>query len=80
VLRGNIGESDAGQLRSVLVEALMRRRPRRLVVDLTDAATLDATAIGALVAARDTGPDMRIAVDVRRPNSSVTADLARHGL
>jgi anti-anti-sigma factor len=80
VLRGDIGETHTNRLRQVLVETIMRRRPRRIVVDLTEATVLDPTAIGALLAVQDSAPDLHIALNVRRPNAAVTADLAGHGL
>jgi anti-anti-sigma regulatory factor len=80
VLCGDIGETDTYRLRQALVEAIMRRRARRVVVDLTRATVLDATAIGALLAVQDSALDLHMALDVRRPNAAVTADLAGHGL
>jgi anti-anti-sigma factor len=80
VLRGDIGETNTNRLRQALVETLVRRRPRRIVVDLTDATVLDPTAIGALLAVQDSASDLHIALDVRRPNAVVTADLTGHGL
>jgi anti-anti-sigma factor len=80
VLCGDIDEPNTRRLRHALVQTLLRRRPRRIVVDLTRATTLDATAIGALVAAHESAPDLDIALHLRRPNQATTADLARHGL
>jgi anti-anti-sigma factor len=79
-LCGDIGETGTDQLRHTLVQTLMRRRPRRIVVDLTKATALDPTAIGVLLAAQDSAPDLDIALQVRRPNHAMTADLTRHGL
>jgi anti-anti-sigma regulatory factor len=79
LLRGDVGEADAGRLRRALVETIMRR-PRRIVVDLTNATALDPTAIGALLAVRDSAPDMDISLCVRRPSPALSADLAGHGL
>jgi anti-anti-sigma factor len=79
-LRGVVDERDTPRLRRVLVDLIMRRRPRQLVVDLTRATTVDPLAIGTLVAAHDAAPDMRVAFAVRRPNPSVAAQLVRAGL
>ncbi|HKT00627.1 MAG TPA: STAS domain-containing protein [Rugosimonospora sp.] len=78
-LRGDIDQAETDHLRHALVGTLMRRRPRRIVVDLTRATTLDPTAIGALRAAQDSARDLDIALDVRRPSHAMTAALTRHG-
>ncbi len=80
VLRGDIEETHTPHLCRSLVDAILRRRSRRVVVDLSRATTLDATAIGALLAASDSAPDLHIALGVRGPNPAVTARLAAHGL
>ncbi len=79
-LRGVVDERDTPRLRRLLVDMIMRRRPRHLVVDLARATTVDPLAIGTLVAARDAAPQMRVAFAVRRPNPSVAAQLVRAGL
>jgi anti-anti-sigma regulatory factor len=80
VLCGDIVESDLPDLCRSLADAIVRRRPRRVVVDLSRATALDPTAIGALVAAGDTAPDLHVVLGVRSPDPAVTADLAALGL
>jgi len=80
VLRGDIDETGTSRLRHTLVEMLMHRRPRRIVVDLARATALDPTAIGVLRAAQDSAPDLDIELDLRRPNEAMTAELSRQGL
>ena len=77
---GDVGEADSPRLRRLLVDAMMRRRPRRIVVDLAGATALDATAIGPLLAARDSAPDVQVTLALRRPNPAVAADLRDNGL
>jgi anti-anti-sigma factor len=79
-LRGEIGESLAPQLRHALAETLVRRRPRRIVVDLNGVTALDATAIGVLLGAQDSAVDLHVVLAVRRANQAMAADLAGHGL
>jgi anti-anti-sigma regulatory factor len=80
VLRGHVDETGTTHLRQLLVEAMLHRRPRRIVVDLAQATGLDPTAVGALIAAHDAAPDVQVAFDLRRPSPGLAAELAGHGL
>jgi hypothetical protein len=59
-LQGYIGHQHSGQLRHVLVSAIMGQPKRRLIVDLSRASALDELAPGALVGALDTADDMHV--------------------
>jgi anti-anti-sigma factor len=80
VLRGHIDEQESHRLRHELIDAMMRRRPRHVVVDLSRTISLDPTAVGALIAAHDTAPDMHLTLTLRRPCAVVAAELAEQGL
>jgi anti-anti-sigma factor len=80
LLRGDVGEADTGDLRRILVDAIMHRRPRRLVVDLGAVTALDPLAVGALIAAQDTAPQMRVRLALRRPTGGVAVQLSTAGL
>lgn len=80
VLCGRIDEEASQRLWHALVDALMHRRPRRIVVDLAQASSLDPTAVSALIAARESAGDLYIALRLRGPGESVAAELADGGL
>jgi anti-anti-sigma regulatory factor len=80
VLRGHVDETGTIHLRQLLVDAMMHRRPRRIVVDLAQTTGLDPTAVGALIAAHDAAPDVQVSFDLRRPRPGLAAELAGHGL
>lgn len=78
-LRGDVDERGSHQLRRELIDALMHQR-RHIVVDFARATSLDPTAVGALIAAHDAAPDMRLTLTLRNPNGGIAAELADHGL
>jgi anti-anti-sigma factor len=80
VVSGDLDEDGSHRLRRVLVDAIMRRRPRRVIVDLARATDLVDSAVGALIAAHDSAPDLHVTFALRRPNADVAATLAGHGL
>lgn len=80
VVRGVVDEAGGDQLRHVLVDALMRNRTRRVVVDLARATELDPTAVGALIAAHETAPELSVGFSLRAPNRDIATELAGHGL
>lgn len=61
---GEITGSASDEFRSVLVTALMRRHPARIVVDLSDTSSLDSVSLGSLSAASDAASDLGIAFDI----------------
>jgi anti-anti-sigma factor len=79
-LRGHVDESGSHQLHRELINALMHQRRRHIVVDFARVTSLDATAVGALIAAHDSAPDMRLTLTLRNPNVGIAAELAEHGL
>ncbi len=79
-LHGAVGEHDGTQLRRVLVQAIVHTRPHRIVVDLTHATALDPTSLGALLAARDSAPDLHITLAVAHPSPALAAQLHDCGL
>ncbi|GAA5190471.1 hypothetical protein GCM10023322_45670 [Rugosimonospora acidiphila] len=79
-LRGNVDETGSHQLRRELINALMRQRRRRIVVDFARATSLDPTAVGALIAAHEAAPDMHLTLTLRNPSVGIAAELADHGL
>jgi anti-anti-sigma factor len=80
VLRGHIDETGSHQLRRELINALMHQRRPRIVVDFARATSLDPTAVGALIAAHETAPDMQLTLTLRNPSRGIAAELADHGL
>ena len=79
VVRGAIDDAGSGLLRRALVGA-MRRPPRRIIVDLGRAVSLDPAAVGALIAAYDMALGMHVGLSVRNPTHGIAAELADEGL
>jgi anti-anti-sigma factor len=74
VVRGNLDANAVGGLSRVLAGAIVRERPRRLVVDLSHVTSIDGTGIGTLVAAGDAARDVDVELSLHRPSPV----LARH--
>jgi anti-anti-sigma factor len=79
-LCGAINVAATGELRKALIDAVLRQRPARVLVDLRDTTFLDPTAIGALIAAAQTADDLRVDLSVCNPNPALAAQLASTGL
>jgi anti-anti-sigma factor len=79
-LRGTIAEDETVRLRGLLVEAILRRRPRRLVVEVGPVTTLDSAAVGTLIAAADLAPDQSVDFQVQCRDQRVAAELTQAGL
>jgi anti-anti-sigma factor len=79
-VHGDVGEAAGDQLRRELITAMMRRRPRRIVVDLSHADSLDPGAVGALIAANDAANDLRLTLALHGPSDDIAAELTAHGL
>ena len=77
---GSVGPDDAVELRQILVRAVRKQRPLRLVVDLADVVTLDPINLGTLSAACELGDDHDVAVFMDNPSAAVAADLAAAGV
>lgn len=78
--QGVVGADDAVELRQLLVHAVRKLRPLRLVVDLADVVTLDPINLGTLAAACGLGDDHQVAVFLDNPSSALAADLAAAGV
>jgi anti-sigma B factor antagonist len=79
-VRGNVDQEVAGGLRRALAGAIVRDRPRRLVIDLSGVTAIDDTGIGTLVAAWQAAGDVQIEVSLHRPSPAVAEALATNGL
>jgi anti-anti-sigma regulatory factor len=79
-LRGQVDAIGSGLLRHELVNAMMRRPPRRIVVDLRQATGLDPAAVGALLAAHEAAADVHATLTLRNASVGITAELADQGL
>jgi anti-anti-sigma regulatory factor len=78
--RGIVGPDEAVALRQLLVHAVRRLRPLRLVVDLTGVVTLDPINLGTLAATCGLGDDHDVVVFLDNPSSALAADLAAAGV
>ncbi len=65
VLGGTVSDAEADELRVGLVSALMRTRPRLLVMELLPGVALDDTVVGTLRAAAGIANDLGIAFECR---------------
>ena len=79
-LTGAIDQPAAADLQQVLVHALLRGKPSRVVIDLRAATRLDPTAIGMLLAAADTADDLAVGLSVCNARSDVADQLLQSGL
>ena len=77
---GDLDGPSVAQLRHVLVDAVLRRRPPRVVLDLERVTGIDAVGIGTLLGGCDAALDLGIAVLIRDPGSLVTQRLQANGL
>ena len=77
---GMVGVEDAVELRQVLVRAVRKIRPLRLVVDLADVSALDPVNLGTLAAACGLGDDHQVIVFVDNSSAAIAADLTAAGV
>ncbi|MBT8224342.1 MAG: STAS domain-containing protein [Dactylosporangium sp.] len=61
---GVIAGDAVDRLRRTLIEVLLRQRPARIVIDLSDANVVDPVALGSLMAATDAAQDLGIELTV----------------
>jgi anti-anti-sigma factor len=78
--RGSIGPDEAVELRQLVVRTVRHVRPLRLVLDLTDVATIDPINVGTLAAACNLGDDHHVAVFVDNPQPDLAARLCAAGV
>ncbi len=79
VLAGDITDAETADLRTILVSA-MRRPAGAVVVDLAAATALDATAVGALLAAVEIAADQHVRFRIHCPRPDMASELAAVGL
>ena len=77
---GTVGLDNAVELRQVLVHAVRRIRPLRLILDLADVPELDPINLGSVAAACDLGDDHQVAVFVHNPCRALAAQLTAAGV
>lgn len=78
--RGALGGDRAVALRQILVHAVRKVRPHRLVVELGDLHTLDAIILGALAALCGLADDHRVAVLLANPTPAIRSELMAAGV
>jgi anti-sigma B factor antagonist len=79
-VRGPLEAHTVGALRSVLLDAVTRWRPKRLAVDLHNVPFMDSMGVGTLVAGSNAARDVGGTLVVRRPSPSVHRLLHITGL
>jgi len=79
-VRGDVGATDAADLRAALVRAIRHTDPTRVIVDLRGAGHIEPEGIGAVVAGADVASDSGISMTVRDAAPAVTEDLLVAGL
>ncbi len=77
---GVVGADCAAELRRVLVHAVRRVRPSRLIVDLGDVSHLDPINVGTLAAACFLCDDHHVSVRLDNTPASLTGRLAAAGI
>lgn len=77
---GEIGVDTAVDLRQILVHAVRRTRPLRLIVDLAAVTTVDPINIGTFAAACGLADDHRVAVFFDDPPADLAARLTQAGV
>ena len=77
---GAVSDTDAARLRTILVTAIWHERPERIVVEFGSGTALDATAVGALVAAAGIAEDQQLSLGVRCADAALAEQLAAAGI
>ncbi|MEV6350511.1 STAS domain-containing protein [Actinoplanes sp. NPDC051851] len=77
---GVLDAGDAVTLQRTLVDAVRRRRPLRLVIDLDDLRDLDPINLGTLAAACHLGDDHHVAVFLDHSTPAIAARLSAAGV
>ncbi|MEU7903346.1 STAS domain-containing protein [Actinoplanes sp. NPDC049118] len=78
--RGVIDAVDAVQLQRVLVHAVRKVRPSRLILDLSAVSHLDPISAGTVSAACELGDDHRVAMCVHNSSSGISDQLTKAGV
>lgn len=79
-LHGDIAEAEASDLRGVLIDAIWRDRAPRLVVEFARDVTMDATFVGALLAADAIASDSEAVIEFRCDDPGLRERLTALGL
>ena len=77
---GMLGADDAVELRQLLVRAIRKIRPLRLIVDLTDVSGVDPINLGTLAAVCGLGDDHQVIVFMDNSQAAIAADLTAAGV
>ena len=77
---GTLAADDAVDLRRMLVHAVRRLRPLRLILDLHDVADLDPINLGTLAAACQLGDDYHVAVFLDHSTPAIASRLFAAGV
>ncbi len=78
--RGVVGADCAPELRRMLVHAVRRMRPSRLILDLRDVSHLDSINVGTLAAACSLCDDHHVSFRLDNIPASLTGRLAAAGI
>ena len=79
-IRGELDSSTAAQLRDILVDAVTRLRPVRIVVDMLHVTFIDSTGIGALAGGHNAAQSVGVPFEVANPAPFVEQQLRMLGL
>ena len=79
-LRGAIDAASSSELRRALVDSIVHRRARRIVVDLSEVTEVDSTGIGMLAAAYGAAADIRSTLVFRYPGERLARQLMDTGV
>jgi anti-anti-sigma regulatory factor len=77
---GSVGLDCAVELRQVLVHAVRRVRPLRLILDLADVSTVDPINLGTLAAVCDLGDDHHVIVFLDNSSALIAEQLTAAGV
>lgn len=78
--RGDLGTECAVQFRQVLVHAVRKVRPLRLIVDLAEVTAVDPINLGTLAALCDLADDHRVVVFLHNSPADIGEDLRAAGV
>jgi len=78
--RVELDAARAVPFRQLLIHAVRKVRPRRLVVDLGALPTLDAIHLGTLAALCDVADDHRVALVLANPTAEIRSELLAAGV
>ncbi|GIF64360.1 hypothetical protein Ais01nite_23950 [Asanoa ishikariensis] len=79
-VRGDVGATDAADLRAALVRAIRHTDSTQVIVDLRGAGHIEPEGIGAVVAGADVASDSGISMTVREAAPDVAEQLLVAGL